>query len=134
VKDALEVIAPQAASKQIRVVEQLTPVFYQTLADRDMLYQAVLNLMSNAVKYTSSGGQITVETTVDESRKKVIARITDTGVGIPPQDVPFVFDKFYSFEKSGRSDVALQYYGRALKLRPTDDLASRLMAGVNLND
>ncbi len=44
-KEALEVIAPQARMKQITLVEQLTPVFYQTSADRDMLYQAVLNLL-----------------------------------------------------------------------------------------
>ena len=48
-------IAPQAKQKQITLVEKLTPVFYQTLADQDMLYQAVLNLLSNAVKYTPEG-------------------------------------------------------------------------------
>src|SRR5256885_2309759 len=50
-KEAIEVIAPQAKSKNITVEEHLTPVFYQTMADRDMLYQAILNLLSNAVKY-----------------------------------------------------------------------------------
>ncbi|MGD0540682.1 MAG: ATP-binding protein, partial [Tepidisphaeraceae bacterium] len=94
-KEALEVIAPQARLKQITLVEQLTPVFYQTSADRDMLYQAVLNLLSNAVKYTPERGTITVQTTVDEAKRKVSARICDTGVGIPPKDLPFVFDKFY---------------------------------------
>ena len=102
VKDALEVIAPQAAQKNITLVERLTPVFYQTLADRDMLYQAVLNVLSNAVKYTPGGGEIRVETTVDEARRKVVARVTDTGVGIPPQDLPFVFDKFYRAEANSR--------------------------------
>ncbi|MDP9175443.1 MAG: cell wall metabolism sensor histidine kinase WalK [Planctomycetota bacterium] len=97
-KEALEVIAPQARLKQINLVEQLTPVFYQTLADKDMLYQAVLNLLSNAVKYTPENGTITVQTIVDESKRRVIARISDTGVGIPPKDLPFVFDKFYRAE------------------------------------
>ncbi|HEX8521803.1 MAG TPA: histidine kinase dimerization/phospho-acceptor domain-containing protein, partial [Tepidisphaeraceae bacterium] len=50
-KEAIEVIAPQAKGKNITVKEELTPVFYQTVADRDMLYQAVLNLLSNAIKY-----------------------------------------------------------------------------------
>jgi two-component system phosphate regulon sensor histidine kinase PhoR len=97
-KDAIEVIAPQAHGKRISVREQLTPVYYQTLADRDMLYQAALNLLSNAVKYTPEGGTITVQTEVDEAKRKVIARISDTGVGIPPKDLPFVFDKFYRAE------------------------------------
>src|SRR5689334_4140579 len=87
-KEALEVISPQAQQKSITLREKLTPVFYQTLADKDMLYQAVLNLLSNAVKYTPEGGTITVETLVDESKKIVITRISDTGVGIPPKDLP----------------------------------------------
>jgi two-component system phosphate regulon sensor histidine kinase PhoR len=97
-KDAIEVISPQAKMKKITLVEKLTPIFYQTTADKDMLYQAVLNLLSNAVKYTPENGTITVETTVDEAKKKVITRISDTGVGIPPKDLPFVFDKFYRAE------------------------------------
>jgi two-component system phosphate regulon sensor histidine kinase PhoR len=97
-KEAMEVIAPQARLKQITLVEQLTPVFYQTSADRDMLYQAVLNLLSNAIKYTPERGTITVQTAVDETKRKVSARISDTGVGIPPKDLPFVFDKFYRAE------------------------------------
>jgi two-component system phosphate regulon sensor histidine kinase PhoR len=101
-KEALEVIAPQAKAKQITVKDQLPPVFYQTIADRDMLYQAVLNLLSNAVKYTPDGGEIAIVTEVDEGRRKVITRISDTGVGIPPKDLPFVFDKFYRAEANNR--------------------------------
>jgi two-component system phosphate regulon sensor histidine kinase PhoR len=102
IKEAIEVIAPQAQGKNINLTEQLTPVFYQTLADRDMLYQAILNLLSNAVKYTAEGGTITIATAVDEGSKKVVTRISDTGVGIPPKDLPFVFDKFYRAEANNR--------------------------------
>lgn len=102
VKEALEVIAPQAKLKDIAIEEQLTPVFYQTVADHDMLYQAVLNLLSNSVKYTPAGGTITVQTLVDEAKKTVVTRISDTGVGIPPKDLPFVFDKFYRVDANSR--------------------------------
>lgn len=101
-KEAVEVISPQARQKQITIVEEIAPAFYQTLADRDMLYEAILNLLSNAVKYTPENGKISVLTVVDESRKKVTARISDTGVGIPPKDLPFVFDKFYRSEANNR--------------------------------
>jgi len=101
-KEAIEVIAPQARQKQIAIVEQISPAIYQTLADRDMLYEAVLNLLSNAVKYTPEKGRITVETIVDESRKTVTCLISDTGVGIPPKDLPFIFDKFFRSEANSR--------------------------------
>jgi two-component system phosphate regulon sensor histidine kinase PhoR len=101
-KEAIEVICPQAKGKQINLIEQLTPIFYQTVADRDMLYQAVLNLLSNAIKYTPEGGTLTVQTEVNEAKKKVMGRISDTGVGIPPKDLPFVFDKFYRVEANSR--------------------------------
>lgn len=101
-KEAIEVIAPQAKMKQITIDEQLTPIFYQTLADKDMLYQGVLNLLSNAVKYTPENGRITLQTLVNEGTRKVITRISDTGVGIPPKDLPYVFDKFYRVEANNR--------------------------------
>jgi two-component system phosphate regulon sensor histidine kinase PhoR len=97
-KEAIEVITPQARTRQIELIEKLTPVFYQTMADKDMLYQAVLNLLSNAVKYTPERGTITIETLVDEAGSRVTTRITDSGVGIPPKDLPHVFDKFFRSE------------------------------------
>jgi two-component system phosphate regulon sensor histidine kinase PhoR len=54
------------------------------------------------VKYTPEGGSITIQTEVDEAKKLVSARISDTGVGIPPKDLPFVFDKFYRVEANNR--------------------------------
>jgi two-component system phosphate regulon sensor histidine kinase PhoR len=102
VKDAIEVIAPQAHQKQITLREDLTPEYYQTLADRDMLYQAILNLLSNAVKYTPAGGSVRIDISVNELQKKVLTKILDTGVGIPPKDLPFVFDKFYRAEGGSR--------------------------------
>ncbi len=102
-KEAVEVISPQARQKQITILEQISPAFYEVMCDRDMLYESVLNLLSNAVKYTPEGGRITVQTVVDESKKNVGVRIFDTGVGIPPKDLPFVFDKFYRAEANNRT-------------------------------
>ncbi|MDD4888517.1 MAG: ATP-binding protein [Phycisphaerae bacterium] len=100
IKDALEVARPQAVAKRIQLVDELTPVFYQVLADRDMIYQAILNLLSNAIKYTPDGGRVTIRTVVDEGKKTVRTEIKDTGVGIPPEDMPRLFEKFYRVESS----------------------------------
>lgn len=98
--EALEVIAPQAAAKRITVRQKIEPAINQVLADKDMIYRAVLNLLSNAVKYTPEGGTVTASTAIDASEKKIIVGIADTGVGIPLKDLPFVFDKFYRVEQN----------------------------------
>jgi len=95
VKQVLEVAAPQARQKDIRLVERLAPVYAQVEADRDMIYQAAMNLISNALKYTPEGGTVTVEVSVDERRKVAACSVADTGKGIPADDLPHIFDKFY---------------------------------------
>jgi two-component system, OmpR family, phosphate regulon sensor histidine kinase PhoR len=101
-KEAAEVIAPQCRQKGITLVERISPAVYQTIADRDMLYESILNLLSNAVKYTPAGGSVTVETVADEAERTITARIIDTGVGIPPKDLPYVFDKFFRVDANSK--------------------------------
>ena len=95
VKHVLDVLAPQAKAKNIRLADRLVPVTHQVEADKDTIYQAVLNLASNALKYTPDGGTVSVSTDIDERRGLAVFEVTDTGVGISPADLPHIFDKFY---------------------------------------
>src|SRR5262249_50669388 len=86
VREALDVMKPQADKKHIALSEMLTPVMHSVLADRDMIYQAILNLISNAVKYTPDGGQVVVRMRINEQERTISTEVADTGVGIPPED------------------------------------------------
>ncbi|MEN8172945.1 MAG: HAMP domain-containing sensor histidine kinase [Chloroflexota bacterium] len=66
--------------------------------DRDRLKQVLLNLIGNALKYTPPGGEVVVSLAKVDQRSQLI--ISDTGPGIPPEDLPHIFDRFYRAEKS----------------------------------
>lgn len=95
IKESVDMIRSYAAEKNIEVNEPSNIVFDQVNADRDMVSQVVVNLLSNAVKYTPQSGKIEVKSVVDEITNTIRVTVTDTGVGIPEQDVDHVFDKFY---------------------------------------
>ncbi|MEP6783844.1 MAG: ATP-binding protein, partial [Acidobacteriota bacterium] len=67
-------------------------------ADRDRLRPALANLVDNAIKYTPSGGH--VEVSANRDADAVIIRVTDTGRGIPEQDLPRIFDRLYRGDAS----------------------------------
>ncbi len=96
--DAAEMIRSYAAEKNITLNTQAPVIHDQAMADKDMMTQVIINLLSNAVKYTPAGGRIDAGVEVDEAEDLVRATISDTGVGIPPEDLPHVFDKFYRVE------------------------------------
>lgn len=102
VRDAVQMIKSYAAEKKITVEDQTAMVFDQVSADKDMISQVVVNLLSNAVKYTPNGGKITVNSEVNESEQVVRVTITDTGVGIPAEELPRVFDKFYRVKANNK--------------------------------
>jgi heavy metal sensor kinase len=61
--------------------------------DQDRLMQLLMNLVSNAIKYTPDGGRITLGLTAYDGWARVL--VSDTGIGIPEKDLPFIFDRFY---------------------------------------
>lgn len=66
-------------------------------ADRDKVGQVLMNLIGNAIKFTPSGGNVEVELGGEEAEAAMV-RITDTGEGIPPEELPRIFDKFYQVQ------------------------------------
>ena len=71
-------------------------------ADQERIRQVLYNLMDNAIKFSHDGGTICVETT--ESHQKVFVSVKDNGVGIPKEDLNFIFDRFYKSDHSRGRD------------------------------
>ncbi|MBI1927264.1 hypothetical protein HYR99_23855 [Candidatus Poribacteria bacterium] len=68
------------------------------LADKHLLGQVFVNLIDNAIKYTPSGGRITLS--AEASGSEVIVHVSDTGIGIPAEALPRIFERFYRVDRA----------------------------------
>lgn len=90
--------------------------------DRDLMREAISNLVDNAIKFTPADGKVRIEAATVEGRP--IVRVSDTGPGIPPQERENVFQRFYQLERDGRSS------GHGLGLSIAETIAK--LHGFNL--
>jgi len=68
------------------------------VADRDAIYQVLYNICDNGVKFSNEGGKYKIS--VKDSDKKILVSVYNEGDGIPKEDLPYVFDRFYKSDKS----------------------------------
>jgi signal transduction histidine kinase/ActR/RegA family two-component response regulator len=110
VNAAIEAIRPAARGREIELAVTVAPPRLEVIGDADRLQQVVWNLASNAVKFTPRGGRVDV--TVDERQDAVQVAVSDTGVGIDPAFLPYVFDRF----RQGDSSTSRAHGGLGLGL------------------
>jgi signal transduction histidine kinase len=98
----VERLAVYAKTKNVQIKLVSKPNIF-ALGDRLKLQQAVSNVLKNAIDYSQKGKKVTI--TVSKKDSMVRISVTDEGIGIPPADIPHIFDRFYRTEKSRTREV-----------------------------
>jgi signal transduction histidine kinase len=101
VEDALMTLSQQAEGKRIAIENQLDSDLPMMLIDRNRMVEVFINLVGNGIKFTPPGGKIAINSKgLTEKRDHLKLVVSDTGIGISPEDLPKVFDRFYQGQRT----------------------------------
>ncbi len=106
----------------------------QITADKQRIEQVVLNIMSNAIKYTPDGGKIDIKISQNTSAKTVVLAIRDNGIGIPKEDMSHLFERFYRVEKSRTQDAGGTGLGLAIAKEIVEAHGGKIAIDSRLNE
>ncbi|WP_018247521.1 two-component system histidine kinase PnpS [Orenia marismortui] len=98
IDDTILLLESKAKKKDINLVADLNLSAPNIQADQDQLSRLMINLIDNAIKYTPQGGKVKVS--VDQKEEKLILEVEDNGIGIPEDDLPRIFERFYRVDKA----------------------------------
>lgn len=115
VQSAVDMFTGVAEAKGLLLTFHSEPVA-PVLAETTRLRQVVINLLDNAIKFTMPGGNVDVQLRPHSGGKHVLLTVTDTGIGIPPADLPYVFDRFYQVERSRHHETVMHGSGLGLSI------------------
>lgn len=94
--DSVELLRPLADERKITLSSDVLPM--PVVGDRDRLGQVVTNLLANAIRYNQEGGRVDVR--VERINGHAIVSVSDNGIGIPTEELPHIFERFYRVDKA----------------------------------
>ena len=101
IEDAQMALSQQIGEKRITVENRLDPETPLVMVDRNRLLEVFINLLGNGIKFTPPDGKITIDSKgLSEDRDYLKMVVSDTGVGISPEDLPRIFDRFYQGQRT----------------------------------
>ncbi len=100
-QDALATIQEDARAKRISLSVNLAAGEHMVFADAVRIQQILWNVLKNAVKFTHEGGHITIETLDNRELGKVLVKVTDTGIGLTPEETSYIFSAFSQGDHAG---------------------------------
>ena len=103
--EALELLTPTAASRGVALEVETAPDLPPVIADRARLHQVLANLVDNAVQFTPASGRVVMRAAAAEY--DVAFSVSDSGHGIPAEDLPHIFDRFWQASRARRSGAGL---------------------------
>ncbi|MBE3067268.1 MAG: ATP-binding protein, partial [Chloroflexi bacterium] len=98
VKAALKRFGRQYEEKGVALTSSLLPTLPPIRVDTDRTGQVLINLIGNAMQYTPEGGSVNIS--AEQKGNEVYVSVKDNGLGIPPEYLPHIFDRFYRVDKS----------------------------------
>jgi two-component system phosphate regulon sensor histidine kinase PhoR len=113
VDSVLAIMSRRAETRRVTLTTVLPPELPEVTADHDRLEQILINLVDNAVKYTDAGGRVTVSARRVDAAVVEIA-VADTGVGIPPADLPRITERFYRVDRARSRELGGTGLGLAI--------------------
>jgi len=99
----LPLLEPRATAKKIQIENRVPEKMPRIKADRDRFSQILVNVLDNAVKFTPEAGQVTID--AEEKTGNVVLTITDTGTGIPREEIQRLGERFYRVDKTRSRDL-----------------------------
>ncbi len=105
VREVLDALAPQAAAKSLKMVDGSPESTLRVSCDHTRAIQLLDNVVGNAVKFSNEGGTVTVQ--VEPDGDMVRFSVTDDGPGIPPEELPHVFDRYYQAKRRNRDGIGI---------------------------